>query len=177
MHGAFKKMPWVSIAAIFAILGIIGAPLFNGSISKYLISHGSNNLLLDILLIVINLGTLIAFIKFMSVFRGEGKRANTSKLRVTIIFILSGLCLIGGLLGEPAIEMLFGFSAKINMSEYTVKALIFLASLIAAYFIYYKLLAGRKALTAIREFDIGLNAIALSIAAFFVVFTGYLYLF
>lgn len=176
MHGAFKRMPWVSVAAILAILGIIGAPFFNGSISKYLISHGSDNLIIDILLIVINLGTLVAFMKFIKVFRGKGMRSKTSKLRRIIIFILGAMCLVGGLMGGPAIEYLFGFSANINLGEYSVKALIFLASLIVAYFIYFKFLMERKFLTTIREFDIGLNTIAMSIVVFFAVLTGYLYL-
>ncbi len=176
MSGAFKRMPWVSVASILAILGIIGAPLFNGSISKYLIAHGSDNLFMDITLIIINLGTLLAFMDFAKVFKGKGTRSRTSKLRRIIIFSLGLLCLVGGLLGAQAIEFLFGYSAKINIGEYVLKTLIFLASLFAAYFIYFKVLKGRKTLTVIREFDIGLNAIALSIVIFFAVFTGYLYL-
>ncbi len=177
MSGAFNRMPWVSSAAILAILGIIGAPFFNGSISKYLIAHGSDNLSMDIILIIINLGTLLAFMDFVKVFKGKGTRSKPSKLRQTIIFSLGFLCLLGGLLGAQAIEFLFGYSAHINLGEYALKTLIFLASLFAAYFIYFKLLKGRKTLTKIREFDIGLNAIALSIVMFFAVFTGYLYLF
>lgn len=42
INGVFKHMPAVGVATILSILGIIGAPLFNGSISKYLIASGSN---------------------------------------------------------------------------------------------------------------------------------------
>ena len=79
MHGVFRRMPWVSAAAICAILGITGAPFFNGSISKYLISHGSHNLLLDITMIVITLGTLTSFIKFIDIFKGKSKKSKASK--------------------------------------------------------------------------------------------------
>ena len=176
MHGAFRRMPWVSIAAILAILGIIGAPFFNGSISKYLISHGTDNLIIDILLVIINLGTMTAFAKFLNIFKGKGKPAKTSKLRRTIILTLGLMCLLGGLLGGPVIQFLFGFPATIDTGEYTVKALIFVGSVIASYFIYFKLLSGREFLGKIKEMDIGINAIALSIVVFFAALTGYLYL-
>ena len=42
VNGVFEHMPAVGVATILSILGIIGAPLFNGSISKYLISSGSS---------------------------------------------------------------------------------------------------------------------------------------
>ena len=177
MSGAFKRMPWVSIAAIFAMLGIIGAPLFNGSISKYMISHGSKNLFIEILLIIINLGTLTAFVKFVGIFKGKSKRSTTSKVRTTVMLFLGVLCLLGGLLGGPAISLLFDFSAKIDLGEYAVKTLIFLGSVPSAYFIYYKLLDGKKFLGKIKVFDISLNSIAMSIVAFFAVLSGYLYLF
>ena len=176
MHGAFRRMPWVSTAAILAILGIIGAPFFNGSISKYLMSHGSDTLLIDILLIVVNLGTMTAFAKFIGVFRGKGVRSHTSRLRRTVIMTLGLMCLIGGLMGGPVIQFLFGYNANIDIGEYTVKALIFLGSVIASYFIYYKVLQGRKFLDNIKEMDVGINMIAISILGFFAVLTGYLYI-
>ncbi len=176
MKGAFKRMPWVSMAAIFAILGITGAPFFNGSMSKYMISHASQNIAMDIILILISLGTLISFIKFVSVFRGEGKRSKSSKLRQVIILVLGVLCLIGGLFGESVIKFLYNYSEHINTWDYTVKAFIFIASVVASYFIYYKLLYGKKFLAKIGGFDLGINGIAAFIVVFFVALSGYLYL-
>ncbi len=175
IKGAFKRMPFVSFATIFAILGITGAPFFNGSMSKYMISHGSQNLAMDIILILISLGTLISFIKFVNVFRGEGERAKTSRLRTAIILILGVLCLTGGIFGEAAIKILFNYSEHVNSGEYMVKAFIFLASVIASYFIYYKLLSDKKILKKIGGFDLGINGIAMFIVIFFVAITGYLY--
>ena len=176
IKGAFKRMPWVSVATIFAILGITGAPFFNGSMSKYMISHGSQNIFMDIVLIIISLGTLISFVKFVNVFKGEGNRAATSKLRKIIILILGVLCLFGGLFGETAIKFICNFIEHVNPGEYTVKALIFLASVAASYFIYFKLLSGKKILKKIGGFDLGINGIAMFIVMFFAVLTGYLYL-
>ncbi len=175
IKGAFKRMPWVSVATIFAILGITGAPFFNGSMSKYMISHGSPNIVMDIILILISLGTLISFIKFVKVFKGEGERAKTSALRKIIILVLGLFCLTGGLFGETAIKFLFNYSEHVVAGDYAIKGLIFLASVAASYFIYFKLLSGKKILKKIGGFDLGINGIALFIVVFFVVLTGYLY--
>jgi len=40
IRGVFTSMPLLSVAMIMAMLGVTGAPLFNGSISKYLIQKG-----------------------------------------------------------------------------------------------------------------------------------------
>lgn len=176
MKGAFKRMPWVSLAAIFAILGITGAPFFNGSMSKYMISHGSQNLAMDIILVIISLGTLISFVKFINVFKGPGKRAKASRLRTIIILVLGTMCLFGGLLGESAIKFLFDYSEHVVAGEYAVKAIIFIASVFAAYFIYFKLLSGKKFVKTIGGFDLGINSIALFIVIFFVALSGYLYI-
>jgi multicomponent Na+:H+ antiporter subunit D len=169
-------MPWVSLAAIFAILGITGAPFFNGSMSKYMISHGSQNLAMDIILVIISLGTLISFVKFINVFKGPGKRAKASRLRTIIILVLGTMCLFGGLLGESAIKFLFDYSEHVVAGEYAVKAIIFIASVFAAYFIYFKLLSGKKFVKTIGGFDLGINSIALFIVIFFVALSGYLYI-
>ena len=176
MKGAFKRMPLVSLAAIFAILGITGAPFFNGSMSKYMISHGSQNLIMDIILVIISLGTLISFVKFINVFKGPGKRSKASGLRTIIILVLGTLCLFGGLFGEGAIKFLFDYSEHVVAGEYMVKALIFIASVAAAYFLYFKLLSGKKFVKTIGGFDLGINSIALFIVVFFVALSGYLYI-
>ena len=60
-----NRMPIVGIAGILAVLGITGAPMFNGSISKYFIMDGTN-WLITALFMVMNLGTIIVFLKFSS---------------------------------------------------------------------------------------------------------------
>ena len=40
IRGVLKRYPLVGVASIMAILGIIGTPFFNGSISKYFITSG-----------------------------------------------------------------------------------------------------------------------------------------
>jgi multicomponent Na+:H+ antiporter subunit D len=125
---------------------------------------------------LISLGTLISFIKFFNVFKGEGQKSQTSRLRKIVILVLGIMCLFGGLFGEGAIKFLFNYSEHVIAGEYAVKAVIFIASVIASYFIYYKLLSGKKFVKKIGGFDLGINGIAMFIVVFFVVLTGYLYI-
>lgn len=53
----------IAICLIIGIIGITGVPFFNGSLSKLLIKSGSTGTLVTALLMAINLGTLISFIK------------------------------------------------------------------------------------------------------------------
>ena len=108
--------------------------------------------------------------------KAREKRAKTSRLRTIIILVLGTLCLFGGLFGEGAIKFLFDYSEHVVAGEYAVKALIFIASVAAAYFIYFKLLSGKKFVKTIGGFDLGINSIALFIVIFFVALSGYLYI-
>ncbi len=72
IHGVFKRMPYVALVMVVAILGITGAPFFNGSISKYLIQKGTNYYdYLEYGLVIINLGTIISFIKYSQMLFGN----------------------------------------------------------------------------------------------------------
>ncbi len=89
IKGVFKRMPLVAVVSILAILGITGAPLFNGSISKYLIQKGTTGGLLEYGLLVINLGTIISFVKYSSIFKGTsgGNKPTCSYPRSCHLFI------------------------------------------------------------------------------------------
>ncbi len=177
MKGVAKRMPLVTAAMVAAILGITGAPLFNGSISKYLISHGATNIVGEIALIIINLGTIISFIKLSRIFFGGEKIRAKISLNKTIVCILLGtICLLFGVLGAPIINLLFGVSVHIDVSSYITKSLVFFASLAAAWFIYRYLIKGKNLWNRIRAFDLGFNKIAMSVVLFFGVLTGYLFL-
>ena len=178
MRGVFRRMPGTSIAMIAAILGITGAPFFNGSISKYLIAYGTQNAVGEIALIIINIGTIVSFIKLFTIFFGDSglPKAAMSQNRTAVCLILGGICLALGLLGGPAITLLFGMSMPIDTGAYIIKSGIFAASAAAGWLIYRYLVKTRKLWLRIRTLDIGFNAIAMSVLLFFCVFLAYLYL-
>lgn len=169
IKGVFKTMPAVSVACICAILGITGAPMFNGAISKYLISHSSSSLSMDILLIFINFGTLLSFVKFASIFRGEKhKEINRVPLNRRIVLLVLGIfCLIGGVFGAQIIEFLYDADVSIEISEYLVKALVYLVSLAAAILLFKFGFTHNKFFDNLRTFDATFNTIALSLPIFF----------
>ena len=177
MKGVFKRMPLISTAMIAAILGITGAPLFNGSISKYLIASGSVDLFGDIMLTLINLGTIILFIKLSTIFFGKSQsKARIPPSRVIVCVFLGATCLALGIFGAPIIEFLFGIQVKIDTGGYIQKSIIFAVSVVIAWLIYRFLVRDRSFWKRIRTLDLGFNTIAMSVVLFFVVLTAYLYL-
>lgn len=177
MKGIAKRMPYITAAMIAAILGITGAPLFNGSISKYLIAHGSSDTVGDIALIFINLGTIVSFIKFSGIFFGNTKiKADTPVNRIIICLLLGIICFVFGILGGPIIHLLFGVEVHIDTVGYVQKSLIYLASVVGAWLIYRYLVKGKAFWKRIRTLDLGFNKIAMSVVLFFCVILAYLYL-
>ncbi len=176
MSGVFKTMPVVSIACISAILGITGAPFFNGAISKYLISHSAHSAWMTWLLIFINFGTLLSFVKFGSIFKGE-KHKEIEKVplnRQIVLLVLGALCLVGGIFGARAIEMLYGINVRIEIDEYFTKSLIYFATLAVAALLFKIGITHNKFFDKLRSFDATFNTIAMSLPLFFTAVFTYL---
>ena len=179
IRGVFKTMPWVSIDCICAILGITGAPFFNGAISKYLISNSAHSFSMTWLLVFINFGTLLSFIKFASIFKGE-KHKEITKVpanRQIVLLVLGALCLMGGIFGAQTIELLYGINVRIEMNEYVTKSLTYFATLAAALLLYKVGITHNKFFDKLRTFDATFNTIALSLPMFFCVLLTYLLIF
>ncbi len=71
IRGVFRRMPFIGIAMFAGVLGITGAPYFNGSVSKYLIQSGWTAPIGEYLVLLINLGTAISFVKFSTMLFGR----------------------------------------------------------------------------------------------------------
>lgn len=71
IRGVLKSNPFLGIALVIGILGITGAPFFNGSISKHIIKKSVDGTFVSYLLYIVNFGTLVSFIKFGQVLRGS----------------------------------------------------------------------------------------------------------
>lgn len=68
IKGVSKSMPHVTAASVMAVLGVSGAPLFNGSISKYLIHKGFAGAIAEYGILIINFATVLYCIKLLSIF-------------------------------------------------------------------------------------------------------------
>lgn len=176
IRGVFKKMPFVSIATIFAILGITGAPLFNGSFSKYMIEKGASNTpLLEIALIIINFGTILSFVKYSSMFFGPShEKVHTRWNQKLIIGMLSFICFLGGVFGSVFINILFKQQVSISLGSYAQKLIVYAINILIA-FLFYRFLYHRIALfKKIREFELTFNQIVMSIVIFYSGFLVYM---
>jgi len=204
IHSVFKRYPLVGVATVMAILGITGAPLFNGSISKYFIMYDTG-WAVSAALTFINLGTIISFIKYSTMLFSRGDAAVSDEVvvsgkasgeasdsapsiasakpvpapiyRQTVILILGSVCFIGGIFGEEFIRFLFNVRLSVDAAGYLEKTAFFAASLLSGYFIYKYFVQKSTLFSRLRELDIGFRGTCVSIGIFFaavLVFLGFL---
>jgi len=175
VRGVFKRMPVVGVSMGFAILGMIGMPLFNGSRSKYFIMYDIDPLL-NILLTLVNLGTIMVFIKYSAMLFGSIKTEESTekeliekqdKWQLVSMVVLGGMCLALGIMGEQFISVLFGVEVVIDMAGYLLKAGIFAASLVAGYFIFTHCIKNNALIARVRNIDLGFREMCIMIGVFF----------
>jgi len=81
VRGVFRRTPILGAATILAILGITGAPFFNGSVSKYFIASGAGRLVSGLLMFN-NLGTITIFIKYSATLFGRHPAGHREDARL-----------------------------------------------------------------------------------------------
>lgn len=197
VRGVFRRMPLVAIAGMAGVFGITGAPLFNGSVSKYLIQTAYVGRLSEIGIYLINLGTAVSFVKFSTMFFGRFRVEHPTPDHVpeadpahkpsrvgrqpdpftsTVALVMGLACLTGGIAAKPIITFLFGIDLSVAGAFYLQKTLIFLATVVVAVLIYWFAIRSTHFLDRIKNFHFNFNDIAVAMLVFFVSLTGYLYL-
>jgi multicomponent Na+:H+ antiporter subunit D len=170
IKGAFKRMPLIGIATAMAILGITGAPFFNGSISKYFISSNAG-LLINGAIIFINLGTIVTFIKYSSMFFGNSEPMQCNvvirRSKYAAILVLSAFTLAGGIFGVQAVKLLFDVDLNIDTAGYIEKAALFALSVVSGYLIFKYYIQRSAFFKKIRELELSFRGICVSIGTFF----------
>ncbi|MCL2170724.1 MAG: proton-conducting membrane transporter [Defluviitaleaceae bacterium] len=172
ISGVWRQDKIIGISQILAILGIIGAPLFNGSISKYFISTQASTPVF-ILMILINLGTILVFLKYSQMLFGKkpkqlkGEAIQKDKYKQFVTIILSAMCLVFGLGGQQLVEILFGMDVTVSTRGYLEKIGLFAISLIVGYFISRKLKITNPLPALVGKLDFSFRGISASIGIFF----------
>lgn len=142
MKGAMKGLPLVSTACIFAVFGITGAPFFNGSVSKYFIQYGTKGVWYEYVIILINTGTVISFLKFFKMMFGEVpspvKEKKICRYRSLSVFIMGAACLLGGVFAHNIMEVVLGFTGIVDPLLYLEKTIIYFVTLGGCWFLYNK---------------------------------------
>ena len=178
IRGVMKRYPLLGIATLMAILGITGAPLFNGMISKYFIGY-SANWLMNGVLIFMSLGTIVSFVKYSTMLFGEGE-GEIKKIdfhKQISVFALGVMCLIGGLFSSWFVNFLFGVQTYIGLSGYLQKVGIFAASLVAGYLIYKYYVSRSKLMKKVKAIDLGFRTICVAVVGVFAVIMLVVYIF
>ena len=175
--GAWRRIPITSSVTGLAIMGIIGAPFFSGSVSKYFMLQGAGGLL-NILLLVINLGTIMIFIKYSMMFFGrssEGvKLIRNDWWQLVPLLALGILCFLLGIFGEHAILFLLNVDMTINLFGYLQKSGIFVVSLVVGYLIFRYYIKDSALLARICKFEFGFRGMCAAIGVFFAALVVYL---
>ncbi len=173
IHGVFKTMPVVGIGIVFGVLGITGAPLFNGSISKYMLQSGVNNILFEYILHIINAGTILSFIKLSHILFGKKQNMPTQNkpdyLKNTVLITLSAICLLGGVFGAQILGFINGNFITINPYSYLEKAIIYFAMVIICYFIYKYIIVKNPKIYKLQKHSLNFQQIVMCMLAFFIV--------
>jgi len=172
IRGVLKRYPLLSIATLMAVLGITGAPLFNGMISKYLITYGADPIMNGVL-IFMSLGTIISFVKYSTMLGGQPP-TEVADVKIAMhkqiaVLALGFMCLIGGIFSGQFVYFLFRVQTDVSLGGYFEKAGIFAASLAAGFFIYKYYVSRSKLFKKIKAFDLGFRAICVSVGAVFAI--------
>jgi multicomponent Na+:H+ antiporter subunit D len=168
IRGVMKRYPILGISTVMAILGITGAPLFNGMISKYFIAYGANWLMNGVLKFM-SLGTIISFIKYSTILFGDGtgERVRIDLHKQISVFALGMMCLIGGLFSNWFVYFLFGVHTYVGLAGYLQKVGIFAASLVAGFLIYKYYVSRSKLMKRVKAIDLGFRSICVAVVGVF----------
>jgi multicomponent Na+:H+ antiporter subunit D len=178
MRGAFKLSPVIATANIIVIFGIIGAPMFNGSISKYFLMYGASGWL-EWVIIAINLGTVLVFVKYSEIFfgtpSGEVRKVERDWYRIPVVIGLGVATFILGIFGAQVIDFLFNMYVSVSFWGYIEKVGIFFGSIAVATALYCFVIRKRDfwLMRKLDGFNISFQKICVSIGIFFAGLIGY----
>ena len=176
IRGALRTVPRVAIANIMVIFGIVGAPIFNGSISKYFLAYGATGFF-QWIIILINFGTILVFIKYSVIFfgkpLGEVSEAKPDWDRLSVVFGLAGCCLLLGIFGTQSIQLLFNQQVNLDMWGYLEKSVIFAVSVGVGFVVYRKFIENKDFLRPLNDLNMSFHKICVSMGVFFAVLVIY----
>jgi len=171
IRGVLRRMPIVGVGIILAILGITGVPFFSGNISKYFMM-ADVNFPLFALMVLINLGTIVVFIKYAQILFGKPPQEKAPQAidgfkQASVLFV-SVLCLAGGVFGQVAMRLLFGVDLSLSFAGFLEKTLILAVSWVVGFFIVrYLIPRYREPLYRLGRLDLNFRKICISIGGFF----------
>lgn len=175
IRGVFRRMPFTGVAILIGILGITGAPFFNGSVSKYFIQSGVKGAWVEWFIIFINLGTTLSFIKLGSILIPNPVERITikeSRTKTASMIMLSLGCLFTGLGATNISTNLLDLDVKVKLSGYVEKGFIWVGFIILSVLIYKFVITRSKFFKKGYGLELSFNNIAVIFLIFFFILLG-----
>lgn len=185
IRNVWREMPVLSSAMIMAMLGVTGAPLFNGSVSKYLIKADLSNGLLKSSMLLISFGTVLYFLKLSQIFKPVKVRSHMNTLnyvtktripaiRQTVVIILGIMCLLTGLASGIVTKTLFDYRLNLNASIIVDSIVTWFVTLAIGFAVNKMLKKSMNKFEKLRLIEPGFNQLCMAMGAYLLVIMIYL---
>lgn len=176
INGVMRRIPFAGIATLVGILGITGAPFFNGSISKYFIQLGTHGLWVEKFINVINLGTVMSFVKLSNILFDKKKerprRLREKKTYSLAMMLLSVQCLFLGIFGSRFTNYFFDLDLVVDTKLYAIKTLYWLGFIIVGILVYKFIISRYAFFKKGFAIDLAFNEIVITIVGYFFIILG-----
>lgn len=173
MKGLWQISKPLSCILLIAVFSITGAPFFSGGYSKYFISYGYPSIFFKAMFILVNLGTMISFIKFLHIiFIKTDVQASRLTLRKNEWFalgILASACIMLGLGGNIMSVWLLHEPMNLSPLGQLIKWPSYVINYALAFALYTFWLKKSSLLHRIRRVELTFNSINIAIVTFFFV--------
>lgn len=175
IRGLLKNYPGLALFMLIGILSITGFPYTNGYVSKHLIKYGlKGNFILEISMHLINLGTVISFVKLSQILFGKQKsRINTKHKESKLpLMLVGGITLISGLGEMYILEKYFNIIISVHFSDFLSYGLYLLIGYLVYRFIIIK---DVKALQYLRHYQLGFRRANIVLVLFLILSMVFIY--
>jgi multicomponent Na+:H+ antiporter subunit D len=180
IRGVLRSMPAIGIGTLAGVLGITGAPFFNGSISKYFIQQGLQGDIGGLAMFIINLGTTISFVKYSLILFGKPNNPKpiTRDPWVGGVSLTFGFaCLAGGIFGGQAVLFFFGQSYSIagafSLEKFISFGITLLIGILSYFFIVKRI---SPVLTKVQTNKFSFSQVTVMMTLFFLSLLAYLFI-
>src|SRR6056297_460551 len=162
IRGVLKKMPFVSIFMIVGMFSITGMPFFNGFVSKTIIKEGLKEFALAGMgLRIVNIGTMVSFIKLSQIFFGEGETQTSSDgpwQEKAGMLVPAVLCIALGIFHVPLMNLLLDIDIGYINPMSVGKWMDYFINAAIGFLVYTKIIARDfKFVRRIRQFKISFS--------------------
>ena len=182
IKGVMSTLPVTGIALVLGLLGLTGAPFFNGSISKALIGAGIYTNAMYVLFNVITLGSIIYSLKLADMLVGENelsreirdnKEPKSRQRWVTLMF--GSLTLLTGLFGEGIMTFLYDYQINLTAQGLLQHAITYLILLTLGYFISRHIRKSENVFTSIVGINLSFNSMIRVLVLYFIILASFMY--